>query len=629
MGPLVATAPAQALPIARRRAVTLGALLGLLVLAAVAIETPRYVSWYLAVDQFGYLTLASDLAHGRFFHAWGPIDALAGVLTAPVDVLVQTWVFDGARLYSRYAPGYPLLLAAAMRLFGMHGAIYLNVVVLMGLLGVLLLLGRRLLGDSILAVIATALVLVCPTWVAMWARSPLRDLPAHLAALTGVALAIWAADTQPPGRTRWVLAGGALGYAVTIRPDAVLWLPAAALAVGVVWWQRGRPSTGIARPLAAAALGGLLGLAPLLAYNTAVSGNPLRAVQSVEARDFFDADATPDRSGGPYRGTTAEAVSGGGLRLGNLPVTLPANLQALRRAWGDVLLLLALAGAVVTMRTRPLLAVVTVPYAILGLLFFSCWVHADPRYLAGVMLVMALLAAAGLRAALGGLADLVTRAGRIAALPLAALLAAVLAWPQAAGGMLWGDAPGAPRLLVAIVLVGAALWSLTPAHWRRGTLDGGLITALAMTLTVLLLGRALVWTGEPALFQEETMLHARRTLAAAIEPGGVVISVEDIGRPVENIEYWSDGTHALYLTDLARWHLSIADVARAMAGAGRATYLLLPPHPTVDALVRGLDTEGVHVDLVRAIAPTDALGWFVGARGHRGVPLNLYRLRPA
>ena len=211
-----------------------------LALAAVAIETPRHVSWYLAVDQFGYLSFARDLTAGRLFHAWPPIDGLRALLTMPMDVLVQTYIVDGARIYSRYSPGYPLLLAGAMTLFGTHGAIYLNVAILMGLLAVLFLLGRRLLGEPMAAAAAVGLVLVCPTLAALWARSPLRDLPAHLAALGGVALVLAAADAGTALR-RWLLGGAALGYAMTIRPDAMLYLPSAALGAVVVWRGRGTP----------------------------------------------------------------------------------------------------------------------------------------------------------------------------------------------------------------------------------------------------------------------------------------------------------------------------------------------------------------------------------------------------
>src|SRR6185503_14262775 len=68
-------------------------------------------SWYLAVDQLGYLLSAQDLLHGTVFHSWPPADALATALPTPTDVLAQSYLWDEGSLYSRYAPGFPILLA--------------------------------------------------------------------------------------------------------------------------------------------------------------------------------------------------------------------------------------------------------------------------------------------------------------------------------------------------------------------------------------------------------------------------------------------------------------------------------------------------------------------------------------
>jgi 4-amino-4-deoxy-L-arabinose transferase-like glycosyltransferase len=614
--------PARAVPATLRASRVVPVALCLLALAAVAIETPRHVSWYLAVDQFGYLSFARDLAAGRLFHAWPPIDGLRALLAMPMDVLVQTYIVDGAYIYSRYSPGYPLLLAGAMALFGTHGAIYLNVAILMGLLAVLFVLGRRLLGDPMAAAAAVGLVLVCPTLVPLWARSPLRDLPAHLAALGGVALVIAAADAGGALR-RWLLGGAALGYAMTIRPDAILYLPSAALAAVAVWHGRGTPLAGLARPAGALVAGLVLGLSPLLAYNTAISGNPFAAAQSVEARDFFDGAPTPDREA-TYRGTSSEPVSGGGLRLGNLPSSLPANVGVLRAAYGDVLLAVAAVGAIAALRARTLLAVVTVPYTVLGLLFFSCWVHADARYLVGVLLCVALLIPAGMRA----VCDAVERHARHRAIAVVAGLVAALAVVVVVPGATWlaWGAPAAPARIVAGVAVLAALvWSAIPAA-RRPSLAPAVLGTVAVLLVAVPLGRALLWHGEPALFREGEMLRARRTLQGLVAPGSVIVTAEDVGRPVENIEFWSDGVHAVYLTDLVRWRTSIADVVAALRTRERATYLLLPPQREVDELLRGLAAEGVPSTLVRAMPASEALAIFVGSPAHRGIPLNLYRL---
>ena len=70
----------------------------------------------------GALGLWAAIAHGN---------ALAGVvnpvlLPTPTDVLAQSYLWDAGRLYSRYAPGFPILLAGWTGLFGRMAAHTLN-----------------------------------------------------------------------------------------------------------------------------------------------------------------------------------------------------------------------------------------------------------------------------------------------------------------------------------------------------------------------------------------------------------------------------------------------------------------------------------------------------------------------
>src|SRR5439155_245413 len=90
----------------------------LALLAFTATNIVRKITWYLAVDQFGYLVFAHDLLHGHVLHHWPPLDALIGRLPPRADILAQTYVADGARAYCRYSPGFPILLAAWLRIFG-------------------------------------------------------------------------------------------------------------------------------------------------------------------------------------------------------------------------------------------------------------------------------------------------------------------------------------------------------------------------------------------------------------------------------------------------------------------------------------------------------------------------------
>src|SRR5207249_11872158 len=111
---------------------------------------------------------------------------------------------------------------------------------------------------------------------------------------------------------------------------------------------------------------------------------------------------------GPWRGGTLLPVQGGGLRLENLPRVLPENILHLRASYGDVLLALAVWGALLALLQRPMLFLATVPYAILALLFFSCWSKPDPRHLSGVHVLLPLLIVEGTL----GTADVVRRLAR-------------------------------------------------------------------------------------------------------------------------------------------------------------------------------------------------------------------------
>ena len=79
---------------------------------------------------------------------------------------------------------------------------------------------------------------------------------------------------------RAAVAGGLLGFAISIRADAALYLIAAA---GAGW--RERPLA--AKRLAGAFAGLLIGAAPILFYNWIATGNPLRPTQFMEVQEIL------------------------------------------------------------------------------------------------------------------------------------------------------------------------------------------------------------------------------------------------------------------------------------------------------------------------------------------------------
>lgn len=593
----------------------------LLVMTAVVLE--RRVSWYLSVDQFGYLAFADDLLHGHVFHAWPPATALAPALAPRTDVLSQTYVWDHGRLSSRYAPGFPLLLAAWLGLFGHDAALYLNLVLFLALLGVLVAFEARLAPAS-WAAAALALAVLSPSSISLWATTLSRDVAAHLFAFAGLLALLPGAPPVGLGAARTAAAAALLGFAASIRPDAILYLvPALAL---VAWRRRHEPAGApVPATLAAAVVGLAIGLAPSLAYNTVATGNPLRPTQGMELEGFFARLVSPASAYAAegWHGSTYFQVSGGGLRLAHLAEVLPDNLRLLWWAHGPALSLLALWGvAVAALRGSPL-AVVAAAYVPLALVFYSCWARPEIRYLFGVALLAPLLVVEGSLGTLALVRGLRDRglAGAARALAVAATLAGVALAALAPPPDVSTSALHALAWIVPGTLAIGAAWLLVSPRAPAVEALGPLL-ALALTAVTV----AMAWPGLAfrAPFQGEEARRARATVDERLDPGAVVISTEDIGRPAENLEHYTDA-HALYLTDLARWRLPVARAARLLLAKRLTPYLLLPDGPELQHILLD-ELRDFTATLVADVPPEHARDWFVVSHQHHGIPLKVYRI---
>ena len=618
-----------------------GATIALLVFTALGIL--RKVTWYLAVDQYGYLAFAHDLMHGKVFHEWPPITALASRLPSPVDVLSQTYIYDQGRLHCRYSPGFPLILAGWLRLFGDDGAHYLNPTVFVALLIVALAFQSRLFRSRWRATAGVALIVLCPSFVHLWSLTLVRDLPTHLAALTGLTLLLPVGNRMLDAR-RTAAAGLALGFAGSIRPDAVLYLAPALLMATARWRREGPGRRAVVLRAGAGALAVVIGLAPFLAYNWAATGNPFRPTQGMEIQHFltFSSESVASSPGpagpagpalarvgfppGAFHGGTGSAIQGGGLRLVNLPRVLPSNIQLLRSAYGDLLLAVAIWGALLALAQRRVLFLGPATYSVLALLFFSCWSKPDTRYLSGVYVFIPMLIIEG---TLGTL-DLVRRLAAERGVPIArgaavgfgaALVAgAFIADREAARGAL----PALLLLVPGIVATAAFLAAVRPGV----ALDAVVAPVLALALVTLSCTRTAQGLEARASFQRPEMLRSRATFARIVEPPAVVITTEDVGRPGENIDYYSRVAHALYLTDLARWRLSVGEAAELLAKAEMNPYLLIPTNQPGRAKMLADLKRPFTVELVADIPAAKAMDYFVAAAFYpRGIQMELYRLR--
>ena len=581
-----------------------------LLLLAVGIFLDRKATYYLATVQLGYLTFARDLLHGHVFHHWPVADALQALLPARTDMLSQTYVYDHGALWCRYSPGFPLLVAAWTAVFGSDAVHSLNPTLFLVLLAVILGLASRLVGNRWWALVAVVLVVASPSLVQLWALTPLADVAAHLAALLGLLLLV-PESTGPVRPLRAAIAGFALGFAVTTRNDAALYLLPAAFVVGFGWHRRA---------LACFSVGLVVGLAPFLVYNWKVSGNPLWPTQGMEIESFFDPLPTSGLAAGPmpgWHGATMTQVQGGALRFRNLPDVLPGNLTAVAGVYGPTLLGLALWGTAVAAIVRPILFRAVVPYVISALVFFSCWSRPNGRFLMGVHLMVPLLIVEGI----AGTVELARRRSPVRVLPFVVAASLVVATGVAPIGTMSSGLPNVTRIVGwggVLVLLASGLWP------ERRLMRDVLVSCVAVGI-VGLTTHPIFAHPSRATFQGTAVERARANTSARIPPGSVVISTEDIGRPAENMEWYDTGVSALYLTDLERWRLPLHVAAEQLLSHGLTPYLLLPP-PMATSMTTDLASHGFDVTPVADVAPAEAMDYFVAAPFHRGVALSLVRI---
>lgn len=611
-------------------------LLGMLVVVVVA-WVVRRTTWYLAVDQFGYLTFARDLVHGRVAHDWALLPLLAKFIPPgfQADVLGQTYVYDDGALYCRYAPGFPLVLAAVSLAFGAEATHLVNPVAMGVLLATLFWVARRATESDWIALAVPLLVTLLPTYVLLWSISPLRDVPAHIAALLGLGLLV----PTPAARAsagRWAGAGLLLGFAVSTRIDAVLYgVPTLGLAFFWRPWRRSH----VAAALAAA----LLGVLPLLAYNAIATGNPLRPTQAMELNQVLS-DAGPAPSPGVVdalaglvspvdayaegepQETRAERrarrlLQGGGIRFEHLTRTLPANLEVYAATFGPLGLGLALVGALAALR-RPPLFVLSVPYVVVATLFFSLWPRPDTRYLAGAILMLTVLLAYGgavLARAPGWLRD--RGLGRAACLGGVVLAAIGVFWWVGLPDL--AEPSARPYVTIGLGASLALAWLVGVFAPHRAAPVFPIVLCLGLASVV---GwRSVENLGRRGSFQEAQVEIARATVEGVVGERAVIFTSTDVGRPGENINFYTHAT-AVYLRELARWDVTPGYMLDTVLGAGFEAYLLLRPVTARKWIESRYVYPWFRPELVAEIPATEARRWFVASAFHQGVDLWLVRM---
>ena len=606
-------------------------------LFALAQAIEARITWYLAVDQFGYLQFANDLLKGKVFHDWEPA-RIMGLLPARTDVLAQTYVWDHGRMYCRYSPGFPMLVAAWLALFGEARISFLNPTIYLSLLAVAMACEWRLSGSVWRGLIVAVLIALCPTMMYWWSLTLTRDLSAHLFAFTGLYQLIPRVG-QPLTLRRAVVAGLALGFAASIRNDAILYLLPATLLAGADWFRNRPEGRAIVKLAGAAAAGLLLGLLPTLSYNAMTSGNPFRPTQGMEIEKFLPGTPQPtwgsQRVGYPslWKGGVTQQVQGGGLRLENFRQTAPHEWFLVFSAYGWVLLGLAALGAIVALVRRPMIFLFTVPYAVSAFLLYSCWSRPDRRYIIGLFCMVPFLITEGVL----GSADLIRLIARRRGDSIARPIALVLGVLGLAVAFLPIPMPtptpdasylskGVLPVLTTLLPLATALAAMAAATAPSQRVTHVLAPALALVLAGYGVARANATRAMRAPFQRPQVVLARETMRRTLEPRSVVITSEDMGRPAENIEYHG-GFPSFYLTDLERWKIKASRASLAFISAGMRPYLLIDKGvPERARVLADLAEGGFVAERVLEVPPARNMEYFVAAPTRREVSSELFRI---
>ena len=497
-------------------------------------------------------------------------------------------------------------------------------------------------------------MVLCPTMMYWWSLTLTRDLSAHLFAFTGLYQLIPRRE-QPLGLRRAIVAGLAIGFAGSIRNDAVLYLLPATLLVVAGWWRERPAMRAVVKLAGGAAAGLVLGLLPTLSYNTITTGNPFRPTQGMEIQSFLPGTTPPPvtfgapRIGyappapapqgrtrtrsGLWKGGTYMQVQGGGLRIENFWRTAPAEWHFIYVSYGWVLLGLAGLGAIVALVRHPILFLFAVPYTVMAFLFYSCWASPDRRYIIGLYTMVPLLIMEGVFGSVDLVRLVADRRGEEAAKIVAvgltivglALAFAPIAMPpptQDASYLSKGVLPMLTMVLPLAMALGAAAAAVAPSQ----PVTQVLAPALALVLAGYGIARAEETRGRRAPFQRPQVILARETMRRTLEPRSVVITSEEMGRPAENIEHWG-GFPSFYMTDLDRWRIKPSEAALAFISARMRPYLLIDEEvPERARVLAELASQGFVADRVLEIPSSRNMQYFVASPGGRAQNTELFRI---
>lgn len=265
------------------RFATIVALLIVATVIGTTIRSSIFTAW--GADSAGYLAAGRDWAAGELFAPaslvfWAPW-AIGGQIEAPLGHRVGP--IKGT-IVGEYPLGYPLLLAAAIRIEDDFGP-FVVAPLFAGLLCWCVFLLATPLGSPWSGVMASALMAGSPITL-LHATQPMSDVPAA---------ALWALGwvfALRPGMGAAVASGVSAAAAITVRPNLA---PLVLVLASVVLWQNPGPLRKRWHRLAGLVVAASIGAALVLASQSVLYGHPLTPGY-VGYQGFFSTSRIPENA---------------------------------------------------------------------------------------------------------------------------------------------------------------------------------------------------------------------------------------------------------------------------------------------------------------------------------------------
>lgn len=509
---------------APRRSYLIPVALGLLVLLCL-IGGVRNYNALLNSDQYSYLIYGRALARGGFTVDYPLLDILKERMPEGARRALhygRRYYTSSGQVISPLEPGFPLLLAAAIRLGGPPAVFGVNVVLLaVFILSYFLFLRREAFEGELAALAAVFLVLLWDDHAAIgYSLNLMRDIPSLAFFWLGVGI------LQQSFRCgRWTFAfllAGAMALAVSglVRLTNLVVMPPLVAYTLISLRRRG---TGWGRILlGSAAIVAVFGLVfiPQFLEEAIYFNNPFSfARRALAAFDGF------------FRSSPGASIHT--FSLDNLRENLGRNLQSLLAVVTLPGLILLVAG-IYAGRRRLATWLVLLPTPVLLLLLFSSWGHRATRYRFPLYPFLAYFIASG---ALWGLERWFSilsgssTPGRVMLRAFGALAAAALLVVR----ILEGSGIDYVNIFALVLLLSSVLVAVPLGRLKRNLLPGAIFTAGTGLVLLPYLGNLIIQNGS---FKWQDAEHLRRSIERYVPDNSVILGRRYL---IQNVDYY---THA-------------------------------------------------------------------------------------